>query len=190
MLLYFGEDMAVYTVSAINHLKKKKVLILAEFMKNDDAEEYYMLRRNDLHNLVLEKPNPYINPGNNRREAVCLYKSFWVYLDFKRIGMAANFARETSRYDFFTMVFEMNHTTYDVLFLEKGRDYVQTFAMLKALEKNYDDWDKDHIHRILMLEERSQLEEAKRYDLINGLEFYALLDSETGHISYIQNKNG
>ena len=188
ILLYFGKEEAMQTVTALNHMLKKEILVHAGFISSDGGEEYYMLRRNDLSNLPPEHTNRYINSARNKREAVNLQKSFWVYLDFKNIGQAGNFAREQSNHDFFTMVFEMNYTTYDILFLEKGRDYVQTFTILKGLEKNYDQWDKDHLHRILLLEDKKQLADAQKYHLVNGLEFYAIRDYSKGKTLYYNGK--
>ena len=187
ILRYFGEEQMVYTVTALNRMLKKGVLIYADFMPENEQDEYYMLHRNDMQNLILDNPNPFIRPARNKHEAICLQRTFWVYLDFKKIGVANNFAREQSKHDFFIMVFEMNYTTYDVLYLEKGRDYVQTFAILKSLEKNYDEWDKSHLHRILLLDDVSQLEDAMKWNLINGLEFYVLLNNKSGKTNYYPN---
>lgn len=184
IVLYFGEGLAQRTIAAITRMKKKGVIVLADFMDNE-ADEHYMLRRNELDNLILDKPNPYINPLKNKREACILQKAFWVYLDFKKLGLADNFGREKSRYDFITFVFEMNHTTYDLFLLEKGKDYVSTFTLLKSLEKNYDEFEKNYIHRILIVEEEVQLADAQKYGLINGIEFYVLMDKKKGSLQYI-----
>lgn len=103
--------------------------------------------------------------------------AFWVFLEFKKAGDARDpVSIDNPQFPFITMMFFMGNTVYEILYVEKGAE--PQLTMLAAKER-YD--STDGLHRIVAMEDPSQISEIEKYK-IAGIQCYAVYKDE--HVTY------
>ncbi|SDB27497.1 DUF5697 family protein [Eubacterium oxidoreducens] len=112
------------------------------------------------------------------------YKAFWIYLDFKAKANHVDFLTyDGLNYsNLFCAALSVNGEFIEILYVPKTKE--TDLSVLHNMERYLTEEDRENLHRIIVIDEESQIEKMKRFEVI-GVDSYVLVESG-GATKYIQ----